>query len=219
MKLLLTSSGITNTSIAEVIVELVGKLAKEISVLFIPTAANTFTDDKGWLIDNLVEFQKQGYKQIDILDIAGLSKEEWLPHFEIADLVCFGGGDEQYLAKVMSESGVAAMLPELLKKKVYMGISAGSMVMGQFLPYDLIKVVYPEESFEGLSPSLAYVDCLFIPHLNSDFFAHVRREVLEPLKSQFTHPLYACDDNSALKVVDGHIEKVGTGEILVITQY
>lgn len=214
MKLLLTSAGITNDSIAKAVVELVGKNPDEISVLFVPTAANTTADDKGWLIENLVEFQKQNYKQVDILDIAGLSEEEWRPHFEAADLICFGGGNEQYLAKVIRDSGVAANLPDLLKTKVYMGISAGSMVAGQFLSHDLMRVVYPEEAFEELAPPLGYVDCLFIPHLNSDYFTHVRKDILEGLKSQFSYPLYACDDDSALKVIDGIIEPVGQGEVL-----
>lgn len=214
MKLLLTSAGITNDSIAKAVVELVGKNPDEISVLFVPTAANTAADDKGWLIENLVEFQKQNYKQVDILDIAGLSEEEWRPHFEVADLICFGGGNEQYLAKAIRDSGVAENLPDLLKTKVYMGISAGSMVAGQFLSHDLMKVVYPEETFEELAPPLGYVDCLFIPHLNSEYFTRVRKDILEDLKSQFSYPLYACDDDSALKVTDGRIEPIGEGEVL-----
>lgn len=216
MKLLLTSAGITNNHIAQAIIELVGKPASEISALFIPTAASSFVDDKTWLIENLVEFKDQKYKRIDILDIAGLSKEEWLPHVEAADLICFGGGNEQYLAKAMRDCGLANMLPELLKTKVYMGISAGSMVMGQFLPHDLMKIVYPEEAFEELAKPFCYVDFIFIPHLNSDYFQHVRKGNLESLKGQYTHPLYACDDETAIKIVDGKIDIVGEGEKLVI---
>lgn len=217
MKLLLTSAGITNDSLADELAQLLDKPLGDTSVLFIPTAANPILEDKDWLIDNLKEFQSRFFKHVDILDIAGLSEKEWRPHFEAADLLCFGGGNEQYLAKAMRESGVAEALPEFLKTKVYMGISAGSMVMGQFLSRDLMKVVYPEEIFEELAPPFAYVDCLFIPHLNSDFFTHVRKEILESLKSQFTHPLYACDDNSALKIVDGTIKAVGGGTTLVFS--
>jgi len=215
MKLLLTSAGITNKSIAEAIIELVGKSADQIKVLFIPTAANTTTDDKDWLIDNLVQFRKQNYSSIDILDIAGLPQGIWQPHFEAADLICFGGGNEQYLAKMIRECGLEKLLPEFLKTRVYMGISAGSMVTGQFLSQQLMRIVYPEETFEELAPPLGFVDLLFIPHLNSDYFTHVRKEVLEPLKSEFTYPLYACDDNSALKIVDGKVEIVSEGETLV----
>lgn len=215
MKLLLTSAGISNTTIADAVLELVGKPAEQISVVFVITAANPIDEDKTWLIDNLIEFKKQNYKSIDILDIAGLPQDLWLPRFENADLICFGGGNEQYLAKVIQESGLKEQLPRLLETRVYMGISAGSMVMGQFLPHSLMQVIYPEEIFEEMAPSLGYVDCLFVPHLNSDFFTHARKETLESLKSDFTHSLYACDDNSALKVVDGSIETIGEGEVFV----
>lgn len=216
MKLLLTSAGLTNDAIAKAAIDLVGKPAAETSVLFIPTAANSFVDDKGWLIDNLVEFQKRNFKRVDILDLAGLPKDEWLPHVEAADLICFGGGNEQYLAKVMRDSGFADMLPELLKTKVYMGISAGSMVMGQFLSHDLMKIIYPEEAFEELAHPFGYVDFAFVPHLNSEYFQHVRKENLESHASQYEHPVYACDDETAIKIVDGNVEFVGGGETIQI---
>ncbi|MFZ2048881.1 MAG: Type 1 glutamine amidotransferase-like domain-containing protein [Minisyncoccia bacterium] len=216
MKFLLTSAGITNPSIAKAVVDLVGKPANNISLVFIPTAANLIAEDKGWLIDNLNDLKKQGYLSIDILDIAGTPKDNWLPRLESADLICFGGGNEQYLAKVMRESGMDATLADLLKSRVYMGISAGSMVVGQFLPESLMKVVYPEEVFDSMAPSLALVDLLFIPHLNSPYFMQARRSVLDNLKNEITHPLYACDDRSALKVIDGKIEIVSEGEVVVL---
>lgn len=40
MKLLLTSAGITNDSIAKSLLDMVGKDVKDIKVAFIPTAAN-----------------------------------------------------------------------------------------------------------------------------------------------------------------------------------
>ena len=217
MNLLLTSAGITNPTIAKTILELVGKPAQDISVLFIPTATNIMEGDKSWLIDNLNDFKRQGYACIDILDIAGVPESVWKPRMEAADLITFGGGNEQYLAKVMGDTGVERALPELLKNRVYMGISAGSMVAGQFLPPELLSVIYPEEVFEEFSEPLAFVNCLFLPHLNSEYFSHATKEVLEKHRADFAFPLYACDDNSALKIVDGKFEIVGEGESVVIT--
>ncbi len=217
MKFLLTSAGIKNKSLVKALTDLVGKPANEISVIFIPTAANTVEGDKDWLIDNLNDLKRE-YKSVDILDIAGVPQKIWQPRMESSDLICFGGGNEQYLAKVMRESGVDKVLPELLKTRVYMGISAGSMVVGQFLSYDLIKIVYPEEVFEELAKPLAYVDCLFIPHLNSEYFTQVRKEILEKHKADLNFPVYACDDNSGLKIVDGKIEVVSEGEYLVLNK-
>ena len=58
MKLLLTSSGITNKSIADALFELVGKKPEDTSVVFIPTASNVEVGDKEWFIDDLVALKK-----------------------------------------------------------------------------------------------------------------------------------------------------------------
>lgn len=212
MKLLLTSAGITNKSIAKAVLDLTGLPAKKINLVFIPTAANVEEDDKGWLIDDLVHFQQQGYKSIDIVDIAAIPRDIWQPRLEAANLFCFGGGNEQYLARILRESGLRDLLPELLKTRVYMGISAGSMLAGQFLSKELLKIVYPEDNFEGkLESALDFVNCNFIPHLNSPYFPQSRKEILQSLKN-LTSPLYALDDQSALKIVDGKIEIITEGE-------
>jgi dipeptidase E len=215
MKLLLTSAGIQNKSIAKAILDLVGLPVDQIKVVFVPTAANVEKGEKLWLINDLLHFKEQNYGQIDIVDIAAVSKEIWLPRLQEANLLCFGGGNEQFLARVMQESGLRDELPNLLESRVYMGISAGSMIAGQFLAPDLLKVVYSEDSFEGeLHPALGLVDCNFIPHLNSPWFPQSRKEVLQSLKSK--NPLYALDDQSALKIFDENIEVISEGEFFKI---
>lgn len=215
MKLLLTSGGIRNNTIAQAVLDLVGLPAEKIQLVFIPTAANIESGDKGWLIDDLRHFQEQGYESIDILDIAGLSQEEWLPRIEDANLICFGGGNEQYLAKILRTSGLGTLLPELLKTRVYMGISAGSMVAGNFMSRDLNRIVYPDDTNEGpMESSLYLVNLTFIPHLNSPHFPEVRRDILKNLKISES-VIYSPDDHSALKIVDGDIEIIGGGETFV----
>ncbi|MDP2838170.1 MAG: Type 1 glutamine amidotransferase-like domain-containing protein [Candidatus Moranbacteria bacterium] len=216
MKFLLTSSGITNASIEQALLELVGKPASETSVAFIPTAANLVADDKGWLIDGMDAFKSRSFKSIDIVDISAVPKDNWLPRFEAADVLCFGGGDEQYLAKVMVTSGLAEILPVLLETKVYIGISAGSMVVAQSLDQKLLNVIYPEEVFTGeVTPSLGLVSCHFVPHLNSPYFSRVKEDIIKRTVDQnLDYPLYALDDSSVLKIVDDQIEVVSEGEFL-----
>lgn len=216
MKLLLTSSGITNASIEKALSELLGKPANEASVVFIPTAANLIAGEKEWLIEDLYNFKCRGFKAIDVVDIAVVPKENWLKRFESADLLCFGGGDEQYLAKVMRESGLAEALPELLETRVYMGISAGSMVIGKLLPSELTQELWPEESFVGDEEGVEIFDFSLLPHLNSDYFVHLRPNLISSLASRFPSTVYALDDQSALKIVDNQIAIVTEGEFLKI---
>lgn len=214
MKFLLTSAGISNTSLEKALFELLGKTVGEVSTVFVPTAATMVADDKSWLIKDFQYFVDHGFQSIDIVDISAVPKENWLKRFETADLLCFGGGDEQYLVKTMRESGVAEALPELLKTRVYMGISAGSMVVGKLLPSELTKELWPEESFEGHEAGLGVFDFSILPHLNSDYFAHLRAPLIESLAQQFPRTVYALDDISALKIIDDQIEVITEGEFL-----
>jgi dipeptidase E len=215
MKFLLTSAGIKNKHIAKALIELASKPAKEISFLFILTAANIEAGDKDWLIDNLMEFQDQGFKAIDIVDISAVPAENWKRRFVEADVICFGGGNEQHLAKVCNDLHMKEFLNALSDQKVYMGISAGSMVAGQFIPHELMKLVYPEEVYKELGKPLGFVDFCFIPHLNSEWFTHVRKANLESMKSRFNSPVYALDDETALKIEKNKAQIVGKGDFWV----
>ncbi len=214
MKFLLTSDGLSNASIEKSLFELLGKPVNEVSVVFVPTAASLVADDKSWLVENYNEFLRLRLKSFDIVDIAAVPRENWLARFESADVLCFGGGDEQYLAKVMRESGVAEVLPELLKTRVYMGISAGSMVVGKLLPTELTRELWPEESFVGDETGLDMLDLSILPHLNSDYFAHLRTNLIRSLALKFPTTVYALDDDSALKITDDQIDVVSEGEFL-----
>ena len=214
MKFLLTSAGISNASIEKALFELLDKPASETKVAFVPTAATLVADDKSWLIEDFQYFVKEGFQSIDIVDISAVPRENWEKRFESADLLVFGGGDEQYLTRVMRESGVAEALPELLKSRVYMGISAGSMVVGKLLPGELTKELWPEESFVGNEEGMSMYDFSIFPHFNSEYFAHLRAPLIESMKDQFPRTVYALDDQSTLKVVGNDIEVVSEGKFL-----
>lgn len=216
MKFLLTSAGITNSSIEKALAGLLGKSFQETKVAFVPTAANLVADDKSWLVQNYNDFLKLGLQSFDIVDISAAPKENWMKRFETADVLCFGGGDEQYLARLMRESGVVEVLPELLKTRVYLGISAGSMVVGKLLSGELTKELWPEESFVGSEEGLGLYDFSILPHLNSDYFAHLRAPLIESMKENFPCTVYALDDASALKIIDDQIDIVSEGEFLKI---
>jgi dipeptidase E len=212
MKLLLTSSGISNEAIARALSELAGRPLSELSIIHIPTAANSWGDDKSWIIDDLVKLQKQRFKSIDILDIAAVPSEVWKPRLTAADVISVGGGDEQYLAKVFREIGMKEFLLSVPDDNVYVGTSAGSMVAGRYLPYELLKTIYPEEDFGDLLENpMGFYDFIFVPHLNSKWFTHVTEENLEKIKGKFEYPAYATDDETAIKIDGASLEIVGGG--------
>lgn len=218
MKFLLTSGGITNDAIASALIDLVGKSPAETALVFITTAANAEEGDKSWLIENLSNLKRMGYKTLDIVDIAGLPQELWQKRLASADVLFFSGGAVIHLMKWIRKSGLAESLPDLLKTRVYAGISAGSMIVGKKV-VSHAQQLYSEETgvLEDID-GLSLVGLTFKPHLHSDFFPLVRRENVEKLATIIDGPLYALDDECALKVVDSKVEVIGGGEYLIFNK-
>jgi len=228
MKLLLTSNGLSNDSIAKAFQELIGKEPKDAKVAFIPTAANGERGNKDWLIDDMHRIRERGY-YVDVVELTAISPEELQKTLKEMDAIFVGGGNTFYLSYWMQKTGLFELLPELLKTKVYAGISAGSMITNknlmlssEFLAQDgpLEDVDYDLLGPEGQSSgkTLNLVDLLFRPHLNSRFFPLVRGESLKEKTKDIKLPVYAMDDQSALEIIDGKIRVVSEGEWLVFNQ-
>src|SRR5580700_8765039 len=136
MKLLLTSAGISNQSIRDSLVDLLGKPIAESSALCIPTAiypsrggpAGAYRLISGTAQSPLCEL---GWKSLGVLELTALpsvDKENWIPAVEEADALLVWGGDVLYLRRWMRESGLADLFGSLRRELVYVGVSAGSMV-------------------------------------------------------------------------------------------
>ncbi len=217
MKLLLTSSGITNKTIANALFDLIGKKPEDTSLVFIPTASNIYSGDKGWLIDDLANLKKQNFKSIDIADISAIDKNLWLSRLEEADVLFFEGGDTYYLMEWLNKSGLTGLLPDLLKTKVYVGVSAGSCITSKDLALKTTQELYEEdldrsEEMNGLN----YVDFYFIPHFNSQYFSKLTEENIRKVAKDMTGKIYVMDDQSALKIIDGNVEIISEGKYFVI---
>ncbi|PIZ93134.1 MAG: peptidase E [Candidatus Magasanikbacteria bacterium CG_4_10_14_0_2_um_filter_41_10] len=215
MKLLLTSSGFTNKTIVNAFRELLGKPFSETELVFIPTAANVESGDKGWLIDDMNNAKKLGLKSIDVVDISALPKEIWESRIEKADVIMVSGGNSYHLVYWMNKSGFIDVLNEWLKTKVYVGISAGSMVMSKDLSLATAQKIYHEDLNQiDIEKGLGFVDFITRPHLNSEWFPSAREDVLKQQAKKIPGPIYAIDDNSAIQVVDGEIELISEGKWL-----
>ena len=213
MKLLLTSSGITNKSIEKALLGLLGKPFKNASLIFVPTAANAEEGDKSWLVDNMYNFKKLGFASFDIIDIVSVSKDIRLRSFNKADILVFGGGNVEYLLKCISRSGLRKLLPKFLETKIYVGISAGSMITAKNISLSSSSVLYYEQTGSlKNTKGLGFIDFELWPHLNSVWFPKVRLPYLTNLANKIPHAFYAIDDSTAIKVADKKISVVSEGQ-------
>jgi dipeptidase E len=213
MRLLLTSAGITNDSIEKALEELAARPLCELKMAFIPTAANVEEGGKEWLARNLMEFEKLGFLKTDILDISILSKNVLEEKLKDVDILIFGGGDTAYLNDWVIKSELKDLLPEMLKTKVYVGISAGSIIT-----CDKIDIEESEEFFQekiGADQNiggLGMVEFYVIPHFNAEYFPNINSENIKRLTENYPNPIYDIDDQTANKLTDAEIEVVSEGE-------
>jgi dipeptidase E len=220
MKLLLTSAGISNTSIHNALVDLLGKPIAEASALFVPTAI--YAIDGGANISQKVicgslgdPFCQLGWKSLGVLELTAMPSIKpalWVPMLQETDALLVGGGDCQYLCYWMQKSGLADLLPSLLRKTVYVGLSAGSMIMTRF------GTTYGNHTLPAESDkSLGLVDFALHPHLNHEWFPRNSLANLENLAATIPVPSYAIDDQTAIKVIDETVEVVSEGHWKLIT--
>lgn len=225
MKLLLTSNGLSNATIADALEQMVGKPRKEIKIAHIPTAA--FPEDdikhetKDWLIDDLYRIKEfAGF--VDIVSLADLTPEDVVKRLEYADVIFVGGGNSFYLSYWMEKSGLFDKLPELLRTRVYAGISAGSMIATKSIRTASQAINNPDkfysQEYDELGPkgrsagrTAELVDFVLRPHYNQVRFPGNPDDVFKAIVADVKVPLYAIDDSSAVKVEDENIEVIGEG--------
>jgi len=181
---------------------------------------NVARGSKEWFINDLYNIKKQGCKHIDIVDISALPEKIWRPRLEEADVLFSSGGNSFHLMRWMKESGLKEILPELLKTKVYAGISAGSMVTNPTLELSSKdRKIYYEENFGYSSnEALHFVDFYIRPHFKSPDFPQANEEYLKQVAEGIQAVIYAIDDNSALKVVEGQVDIVSEGKYLILNK-
>ncbi len=212
MKLLLTSDGLTNQSISETFLKLIGKNPSKSKVVFIPTASNIIAKDRQWMVDEFLKLKKLGFSYVDMVDIAAIAKEDWEPRFSSADVLLFAGGNPFYLKYWFQKSGLADILLKLIENKVYLGVSASSMIIGpDFLiqPKQQSKK-YLEKGKETIG--LGIIDYAIMPHYEEGSQDESTEKHLRGFAKKVKFPIYGIDDNSAIVVNGGKREIVSEGK-------
>jgi len=198
VRLLLTSAGVKNASIRNALVDLLGKPIADSSALCIPTA------QYGHPMVDL------GWKSVGVLELTALpsiDEERWVPMVRETDVLLVAGGDALYLCHWMRQSGLADLLPSLIKT-VWVGLSAGSMVMTPRIGKDFLGWKPPAG---GDDSTLGIVDFSICPHLAQEGMPGNSMAEAEQWAAGISGPAYAIDDQTAIKVTDGTVEVVSEG--------
>ncbi|MGO4594276.1 Type 1 glutamine amidotransferase-like domain-containing protein [Leifsonia sp. 2TAF2] len=217
MKLLLTSGGVTNSSIRDALIRLLGKPISESRALFIPTAqwgqpactpetvwastADRWPDQPG--------LPGMGWQSVGVLELTALPsipEDRWVPWVRDADVLLVDGGEAVYLAHWLRQSGLADLLPSL-PDLVWVGVSAGSMVMTP-----RIGRAFVDWQPDGTDETLGVVDFSIFPHLDYPGWTQNTLEAAHRWAAQLPGPAYAIDEQTAISVRDGDVEVISEGQ-------
>ncbi len=205
MKLLLTSAGVTKRTIAESLIELVGKKPSETKIGYIPIAANVEEGNKDWYINQFLNFWRYGYSWIDVVDPTA-ADVDWETRLADVDVIFVSGGNTFHLLNQLRKTGFDKWLNENLSSKVYVGVSAGTIVATPTI--DIASTPPGDPNLPGITDltGLAWVDFEVEPHCDKDRFTEV-----EAYAKKRNHSVYAIDDQSAIMVDGDKVEVVSEG--------
>jgi dipeptidase E len=216
VKLLLTSGGVTNASIRDALVDLLGKPISAASALCIPTASyghpRVGPGGRAWQFvagaseNPMVELGWRSMGLLELTALPSIDAEQWIPLVQETDVLLAGGGDVLYLCHWMRESGLVDLIPSLTDT-VWVGLSAGSMVMTPEVGEDFIQWRPPG----GDTSTLGLVDFSICPHLAPDGMPGNSMAEAEEWAAGIAGPAYAMDDQTAIKVVGNDVEVVSEG--------
>jgi dipeptidase E len=213
MRLLLTSDGIKNASMHGALVELLGKPIAESNALCITTASYALSRGQQLAYQFIAgtagtPMTELGWKSVGVLELTALASidgEVWIPAVRETDALLVNGGDPMFLCHWMRQSGLAELLPSL--DLVYVGLSAGSMVMAPGIGGAFVGWRPPT----GGDSTLGLVDFAIFPHLDNKDLPHNTMDHAERWAAGMPAPSYAIDEQTAIKVVDGAVEVISEG--------
>src|SRR6187200_2147139 len=215
MRFLLTSAGITNASIRDALVELLGKPIADSSALCIPTAGYGHPQGSpggAWRFiagRSAQPMCELGWKSLGVLELTALpsiDEERWVTWVRETDVLLVNGGDALYLGHWLRESGLADILPSLVET-LWVGFSAGSMVLTPRVGEDFVEWKPPTGGDSGLG----VVDFSIFPHLDHPLCPENTMAAAETWAADIGGPAYAIDDETAIRVADGTVDVVSEG--------
>lgn len=217
MKALLTSAGVLTPEIADTLSELVGKPLEQINIAVNNEASAVEPGDKRWAFNELQNLSHLVGGEIDVINLLALDLPTIEARMAFADVIYVVGGMSDYLMTVFERTGFSELLRnKLLNEKVYVGASAGSMVLGRRINTEGYKKVYRkgEQDF-GVSEYMALVDFSIFPHFNSAIWTRNRAEAIKEAAKGAEYPVYAIEDTQAVVVNDEGISYIG-GDVCTI---
>ncbi|MEU9343684.1 Type 1 glutamine amidotransferase-like domain-containing protein [Streptomyces sp. NPDC048278] len=216
MELLLTSSGLRNETLRDALRDMLGKPFGSANVVYVPTASVAESGDHGWLLSDMNRLHGLRWREFDILELNGLPRRLVLDRLLRADVVYVGGGNHYHLARSITGNGLADGFLEALADRVYVGMSAGSMIFSRNLTEHSADVIGDTADLHVLDattvkPPFGLFDWYLKPHLYSPDFPERDDAWADDITARADFPVYFIDDDTAVRVSDDKVDVVTEG--------
>jgi dipeptidase E len=216
VRLLLTSAGLRNETLRQALYDLLAKPFASASVVYVPTASVAEPGDHGWLVADLNRLHALDWREFDILELNGLPRQMVLDRLLHSDVIYVEGGNPYHLARSITGNGLADGILQALQDRVYVGVSAGSMIFSRNLDEHSASVMADAADLHvlgatTLAPPLGLFDWYLKPHLYSADFPERDDAWADRIAAQADFPIYFIDDDTAIRVNGDQVDIVSEG--------
>lgn len=174
MKLFLTSSGLSDKN-EQMFLELLEQDPKGLRVAFIPTAMNQESEElkQTYIPVDVADLEHLGMK-VEFIDLVNIKEENIVSALDSFDIIYVYGGNTFYLMHHIVLSGFKKHFKEIMKDKIYFGVSAGSIIAGPDVSIAGLKGGDTNDiglvDMEGLS----VVPFSLLPHWNGEIPSNLK---------------------------------------------
>lgn len=196
-RIILTSTGLSNTKIRKAFLKLIDKIDKK-SVVIITTAAREKEKNKYSQLAKR-QFKEMGFNKVDFLDLEYKNPKR----LENYDIIYVCGGNSFYLLKHIKESGADKIIKKLIKQGVvYIGVSAGSILITPTIELSSDKNLVGLKDLRGLG----IVNFAIFPHYQptKEYQAKIRQ-----FKTKHNIPVESLTNTQALLILNYRLKKIG----------
>lgn len=172
-------------------------------VAFIATAS--LPEEVTFYVDEGRSALKNAGMQVEELDIASASREQIATVLAACDYIYISGGNTFFLLQEFKRSGADQLIREQLKLgKVYMGESAGTMVLAADIHYSSLMDDAAAATALESTTALGLVDFYPLPHFGEFPFAEACEAVMAEYQQQLN--IVPFNNAQAIVVQDGVFE-------------
>ncbi len=210
-RMLLTSAGLSNTALKKEFFKLTGKDGSAVSVACIITAAEEIYDPPR--VKALRDcFRKDGIGRVSVVDLRD-PIGKWLGILKNADVIWVAGGNTYYLLYWTKKSGLDRCFHDLLENKVYVGVSAGSILAGPDIASAGWDVGVKDVNHTALTDftGLHLVGFSVFPH-----YENGQQKDLQRYCRSVNYPMVAIGNGCAVEVNRGKARIFGDGPALLL---